>query len=166
VASFLTNFLHGIGGGDHIKDYRHASNLFTHDNFRLAPKTAFLYHCLIKLNRQAVAYSGMSAMLQNEPELSFMVKAVDLPRMSVDIEELNQYNRKTFNMTKVNYSPVSITFHDDNANTIRDFLAIIIIIILVTGQLVMTHNMIYVIVQVFVIHIVIMVCKPQVERGV
>jgi len=123
VASFITNFLHGIGSGEHIKDYRHASNLFTHDNFRLSPKTAFLYHCLIKLNRQAVGYSGMSAMLQHEPELSFMVKAVDLPRMSVDIEELNQYNRKTYNMTKVNYSPITITFHDDSANTIRDFLA-------------------------------------------
>ena len=123
MASFITNFLHGIGSGEHIKDYRHASNLFTHDNFRLSPKTAFLYHCLIKLNRQAVGYSGMSAMLQHEPELSFMVKAVDLPRMSVDIEELNQYNRKTYNMTKVNYSPITITFHDDSANTIRDFLA-------------------------------------------
>ena len=101
MASFITNFLHGIGSGEHIKDYRHASNL----------------------NRQAVGYSGMSAMLQHEPELSFMVKAVDLPRMSVDIEELNQYNRKTYNMTKVNYSPITITFHDDSANTIRDFLA-------------------------------------------
>lgn len=123
MASFLTNFLHGIGSGEHIKDYRHASNLFTHDNFRLAPKTAFLYHCLIKLNKTAVAYSGMSAMLQHEPELSFMVKSVDLPKISVDIEELNQYNRKTFNMTKVNYSPINIIFHDDNSNIIRDFLA-------------------------------------------
>ena len=123
MASFLTNFLHGIGSGEHIKDYRHASNLFTHDNFRLAPKTAFLYHCLIKLNKSAVAYSGMSAMLQHEPELSFMVKSVDLPKMSVDIEELNQYNRKTYNMTKINYSPINIVFHDDNANIIRDFLA-------------------------------------------
>lgn len=65
----------------------------------------------------------MSSMLNAEPELSFMVKAVDLPKISVDVEELNQYNRKTYNMTKVNYGPVNITFHDDNANTIRDFLA-------------------------------------------
>jgi hypothetical protein len=32
---------------------------------------------------------------------------------------MNQYNRKRFVQTKINYDPIKITFHDDNANQIR-----------------------------------------------
>ena len=51
MASFFSNFLHGLAEGDTVKDYRHASNLFSHDNFRLAPKYRHLFHCNIILNK-------------------------------------------------------------------------------------------------------------------
>ena len=117
MASFFNNFLHGLAAGDHVKDYRHASNLFSHDNFRLAPKFRYLYHCVIVLNRSVAQQTF------DQAELGFMVKAVDLPGISIDVETLNQYNRTAYNYGKVHYSPVSITFHDDNHNNVRNFLA-------------------------------------------
>jgi len=114
MASFFSNFLHGLGAGDGAKDYRHASNLFTHDNFRLAPKFSFLYHCVIELGPAAQTYDPI--------ELGLMVKSVDLPRISVQTSTIHAYNRKTINITGVDYQPISIIFHDDNFNTARNFL--------------------------------------------
>jgi len=114
MASFFSNFLHGLGAGDGAKDYRHASNLFTHDNFRLAPKFSFLYHCVIQLGPAAQTYDPI--------ELGLMVKSVDLPRISVQTSTIHAYNRKTINITGVDYQPISIIFHDDNFNTARNFL--------------------------------------------
>jgi hypothetical protein len=48
-----------------------------------------------------------------------MVKNIDLPKFSVQLTEMNQYNRKRFVQNKINYDPIKITFHDDNANQIR-----------------------------------------------
>jgi len=117
MASFLSNFLHGVGHGDSIKDYRHASNLFTHDNFRLAPKFRYLYHCNIKLNR------GIAGALLDQAEISFMVKTIELPSITFEVETNKQYNRKAYNLLGVDYAPISITFHDDNHNNVRNFLA-------------------------------------------
>ena len=117
MASFLSNFLHGVGHGDHIKDYRHASNLFLHDNHRLAPKFRYLYHCNIKLNR------GVAGALLDQAELSFMIKTIELPSITFEVETNKQYNRKAYNYLGVDYAPVTITFHDDNHNNVRNFLA-------------------------------------------
>lgn len=117
MASFFNNFLHGMAPGDHVKDYHHASNLFLHDNFRLAPKPRFLYQCNIILNNSVALPSF------DQLELSFMVKTATLPGVTFEISEHRQYNRKAYNYTGINYSPVTISFHDDNSNNVRNFLA-------------------------------------------
>ena len=53
-------------------------------------------------------------------EASFLVKTVDLPKYSFEVVEHNQYNRKRYHHNKINYSPVNITFHDDNSDVIRN----------------------------------------------
>ena len=117
MASYLNNYLRGVGVGGFIKDYRHASNLYTHNNFRLSPKFKFLYHCVFVLDKTVTAKN------YKESEIGFMVKSVDLPGIQFDIEELKQYNRKSYNYTGVQYAPVQLNFHDDNANNVRNFLA-------------------------------------------
>jgi hypothetical protein len=117
MASYLNNYLRGIGAGGFMKDYRHASNLYSASSYRLAPKFRFLYHCVFVLDN-SVKYQNYQ-----DNEVGFMVKSVDLPGISFDIEEIKQYNRKSYNYTGVAYNPVSIAFHDDNANNVRNFLA-------------------------------------------
>jgi len=117
MASYLNNYLRGIGAGGFMKDYRHASNLYATSNYRLSPKFRFLYHCVFILDRSVKSLNYL------DNEVGFMVKSVDLPGIAFDVEEIKQYNRKSYNYTGVAYNPVSIVFHDDNANTIRNFLA-------------------------------------------
>jgi hypothetical protein len=48
-----------------------------------------------------------------------VVKTIDLPKYTIATETLNQYNRKRVIQTKINYDPVSITFHDDSGDLVR-----------------------------------------------
>jgi len=43
-----------------------------------------------------------------------LVKTVDLPKFDIEVDVKNAYNRKKIVQTGIKYSPVSITFHDDN----------------------------------------------------
>ena len=54
-------------------------------------------------------------------ELGMMAKSVTLPRFSVSTKTLNAYNRKNIAQEKINYDPLSITFHDDSADVVRKF---------------------------------------------
>lgn len=117
MASYLNNYLRGIGAGGFMKDYRHASTLYASANYRLSPKFKFLYHCVFVFNRVAKSLN------YRDSEVGFMVKSTDLPGVSFDVEEIKQYNRKSYNYTGVAYNPVSMVFHDDNANNVRNFLS-------------------------------------------
>ena len=50
-----------------------------------------------------------------------LVKSADLPKFDMNLEEKQQYNKKTYIGTKISYSPVVITFHDDHADTVNAF---------------------------------------------
>ena len=43
-----------------------------------------------------------------------LVKQADLPKFTATVETKNKYNRKKNVQTRLDYSPISITFHDDN----------------------------------------------------
>ena len=52
---FLDNLVSGaLNPKGDMADYRHASRLYTDDNFRLAPKTKFLYHVAFNLNEDVI----------------------------------------------------------------------------------------------------------------
>lgn len=96
-------------------DFFHASNLFTHSAFRLAPKTKFLYHTVFELSTDGLNFAN--AFAQNPQflsEVNMLVKSVDLPKMNMEVITKNQYNRKKNVQTAISYDPVNITFHDDN----------------------------------------------------
>jgi len=96
-----------------LRDYRHASRLYADDHQVRAPKYGFLYYVKFQINQRAVVGT-----LDNH--IGVYVKKIDLPKFIVQTEMLNQYNRKTQVNTKLTYSPITIDFHDDNADITND----------------------------------------------
>jgi len=115
INNFLKGFQDGLPG---MKDYRHASRLYTDDNMRLLPKQKFLFHVVLTLN-DVVTQSKFTP--NNLIELNMLVKACELPRYNMNIEEKTQYNKKMYTATRIAYDPVNITFHDDHADTVNAF---------------------------------------------
>jgi hypothetical protein len=50
-----------------------------------------------------------------------LVKTCQLPKYNLNYEEKLQYNKKTFVATRIQYQPVNISFHDDQADTVNAF---------------------------------------------
>jgi hypothetical protein len=115
INNFLNSFSNGLPG---MKDYRHASRLYLDDNFKLLPKQKFLFHTVFSIDNTI----PFRAFTNNEQlELNMLVKNADLPKFDMNLEEKQQYNKKTYIGTKISYAPVTITFHDDHADTVNAF---------------------------------------------
>ena len=114
---FFDNLLTGTltPKGD-LGDFRHAAYLYNTNNFRLAPKSKFLYHVVFEFTSQALTSSRFFPQLTNRhrEEVNMLVKNVKLPEFEAQTETRNQYNRKKNFQTAIQYSPVDITMHDDN----------------------------------------------------
>jgi hypothetical protein len=117
INNFLKGFSDGLPG---MKDYRHASRLYFDDNFKLAPKHKYLYHVVFDLDETVI---GTSRPFTNNErlELNMLVKAIDLPKYNMNVDEKIQYNKKMYLATRIGYEPVNVTFHDDNADTVNAF---------------------------------------------
>lgn len=123
MSNVFTNFLSNIadGGGD-MRDYQHASRLYVADTYKLLPKAGWLYYVVFNIN-PAVKLRGSAQtefaqwMTRNKSNVGLLVKNIDLPKFNIDTETLNQYNRKIVIQKKINYQPISISFHDDMANS-------------------------------------------------
>jgi hypothetical protein len=112
---FLDNLVNGaLSPKGDMADYAHAARLYTDDNFRLAPKQKFLYHVTLNLNDNVVnkVLPGWAGRHSNE--VNMLVKSVTMPKFDMSVETKNKYNRKKNLYTRIDYSPVTITFHDDN----------------------------------------------------
>ena len=115
INNYLKGFQDGLPG---MKDFRHASRLYIDDNFKLVPKQKFLFHVVLTLNDVVT----QRKFTPNEKiELNMLVKACELPRYNMNIEEKTQYNKKMYAATRIQYDPVNITFHDDHADTVNAF---------------------------------------------
>lgn len=100
-----------------LRDWQHAARLFTDDQFRLAPKHKFLFGVVFKLNKAALLNVDLA--IKYGYEIGMLVKSADLPNYQVQIETLNQYNRKKNIQTTIKYQPITMTFHDDNMGLIN-----------------------------------------------
>jgi hypothetical protein len=100
-----------------LKDWRHAANLFNADQFRLAPKSNFLFHVSFGINPGALQNADL--IQRYGQEINMLVKNIDLPSFSIDTEQLNQYNRKKVVQYKAKYGDIAIKFHDDNMGLIN-----------------------------------------------
>ena len=116
MAGFFNQFLQQMGTGDQIKDYAHASRTFVDGLYRLSPKIGSMYHVFVDVNREVSNIDKNSQI-----EIGMMAKSVQLPKFTIQNKTHNAYNRKNVVQERINYDPVSITFHDDSADKVREF---------------------------------------------
>ena len=100
-----------------LRDQRHASRLFTADQFRLAPKQNFLFHVAFGVNPAALINADLIQRYGNE--INMLVKSVDLPSISLKADTANQYNRKKNIQTTSDFTDLGIKLHDDNMRLIN-----------------------------------------------
>lgn len=115
MSTAFTNFL-SASSNTVLRDYQHADRLFATDSYAKAPKFGFIYFIQINLNPDAISFLDPTFAETDRFDIGLLAKSADLPRFQISTETLNQYNRKSVIQTKINYSPISITFHDDNSN--------------------------------------------------
>ena len=115
INNFLQSFSNGLPG---MKDYRHAARLYLDDNFKLLPKQKFLFHVVFDIDTDVLPQNFRD---NEKLELNMLVRSCDLPKYNMNIEEKQQYNKKTYIGTKISYEPVNLTFHDDHADTVNAF---------------------------------------------
>tara|TARA_R110002074_G_scaffold111007_1_gene238650 strand:- start:230 stop:1513 length:1284 start_codon:yes stop_codon:yes gene_type:complete len=82
------------------------------------PKQKFLFHVVFNTD-ETLFVDGFNA--NERYELNMLVKACDLPKYNMSMEEKTQYNKKMYTATRIAYEPVNITFHDDHADTVNAF---------------------------------------------
>jgi hypothetical protein len=96
-----------------FKSYEHATRLYVDNNYARAPKLGFIYFVVFNIRREAIKdkfWAGIGRF-----DVGLLVNKIDMPKFKITTETENQYNRKTVVQTKLEYQPVSITFHDDNS---------------------------------------------------
>lgn len=117
--AFGEDFLRGFFGSDGLRDYRHASKTFRTNGYGLSPRPKFLFHVSFNLNH-AIPKLNDVIPLDDQKAYSLLVKTVSMPAFDMNVEELNQYNRRRYVQTKMQYQPIDITFHDDTDDLIRN----------------------------------------------
>ena len=115
INNFLQAFQDSLPG---LKDFKHASRLYLDDNFKLAPKNKFLFHVVFNTD-ETLFFDGFSS--AERYQLNMLVKSADLPKYGLNVEEKIQYNKKMYAATRIQYEPVNIVFHDDQADTVNAF---------------------------------------------
>lgn len=131
MANAFTNFLSNFAGGvfgdvGYLKDYKHAARLYQDNYYENSPKAPWSYFIEISLN-PAISNRSIFKSIderwlnRSKNKIGLLAKQADQPRISIPAETLNQYNRKTVIHSKLSYSPVGITFHDDMGNIITNF---------------------------------------------
>ena len=114
------DFLKGFFGGQGLKDYAHASKTFRTNGYEYAPRNKFLFHCYFNINTSMIPSLAAVYNSTEKATIGLMVKTVQLPKFKLETEILNQYNRKRVIQKKINYQPVTTTFHDDGGDLIRN----------------------------------------------
>ncbi|NBR25024.1 MAG: hypothetical protein EBU08_14865 [Micrococcales bacterium] len=114
------DFLTGFFGAQGLKDYAHASKTFRTNGYELAPRNKFLFHVYFNLNTAEIPTLKNIFSSSEQAELGLLIKTIQLPTYSLDTETLNQYNRKRIIQKRINYLPVSMTFHDDGGDLSRN----------------------------------------------
>ena len=114
------DFLTGFAGAQGLKDYAHASKTFRTNGYELAPRNKFLFHVYFNLNTTEIPTLSNIFSASEQAKIGLLVKTIQLPTYTLDTETLNQYNRKRIIQKKINYLPVTMTFHDDGGDLSRN----------------------------------------------
>ena len=122
MSSYTDPYLRNISGLDvHLRDARHAHQLYTQHNFALAPKFKFLYHIVFELYDE-VGNASNNNTAKFKKEIGVLAQTADLPQYRISVENKQQYNRKKNIQTRLDYQDVTLTFFDDNLGLTRGLL--------------------------------------------
>jgi len=118
MANFLNGFLDNVASGalnpkGNLGDFQHAARLYVDDNMRLAPKPKFLFHVSFSINPEASKTIPQLAQ-KHQNEIGMLVKNVQLPAFQIQTDVKHQYNKKKVVQKRIDYSPITVQFHDDN----------------------------------------------------
>lgn len=119
--NFVRDTLKQAATIDNLRDYAHANRLFVGSDFRLVPKHGSLFHVFFDINPNSTIANDIVRQDPNRIELGLMVKSVGLPRYDIATKKINAYNRQNLVQTHINYDDITIKFHDDSANIVRNF---------------------------------------------
>ena len=114
-------FLFNLESETHLRDARHANQIYTQNNFAFSPKSKYMYHVRFDPNDE-VGNSATSNVFRFQKEIGVLVKSADLPSFRASVENKQQYNRKKNVQTRVDYQDCRIAFHDDNTGVTRALL--------------------------------------------
>ena len=111
LTSNINNFLKSFGSNDNnsLRDYDHASRTFRANAYALHPRLSALFFCVFNFAPD-VANKFTN---EDKIELPLMVKSVQLPSYTIDVQDHNQYNKRVYSQHKIEYGDTQITFHDD-----------------------------------------------------
>jgi hypothetical protein len=118
--NFLQGFQQGFIQSPGLKDYQHASDTVRTNGYELSPRNKFLYHVYFNINTGQIPQLAAAYGSDEIASISLMVKSVDLPSYSISVDTMNQYNRKRLVQSKIEYNPISLVFHDDQGDLIRN----------------------------------------------
>lgn len=118
LGDFGNDFSKAFFGTDNLRDYTHGSKVFRSNNYALAPRQKFLFHVAFNLNTGEIPQLA-KVFAGKQSTLSLLVKTAQLPTYQIDVEEMNQYNRKRMIQKKITYQPVQLTLHDDSSDLSR-----------------------------------------------
>lgn len=100
-----------------LRDYQHAAKVFLSEpGYIMAPKVGFLFNVVFNFNPPGESILGGAV----NKSITSLCKTAELPKFNLEFETLNKYNKKEVVPKKLQYEPVTLTFHDDVKNTIRD----------------------------------------------
>lgn len=105
------SILDQLTGRVYLRDYTHAQKNFLPGGMANAGKVKFTFHTWFQINPSA--YQPPTG--QN---YGLLVKTIKLPTFNINVQEMNQYNRKRLIQSKIKYQPIEITFHDDNMSQV------------------------------------------------
>tara|TARA_B110000977_G_C11028611_1_gene474278 strand:+ start:385 stop:1653 length:1269 start_codon:yes stop_codon:yes gene_type:complete len=119
--SVLDPYLVNVDLDVHLRDARHAHQLFTEYGHAFAPKQKFLYHVVFQPHRE-IGNATLQNTIKFQKEIGVLAKSLDLPSFRASIENKQQYNRKKNIQTRVDYQDINIRLHDDNTGATRGML--------------------------------------------
>lgn len=118
MANLLQSLIAGLNSTDNLRDQQHASRIFVDGNFFRHPKYAWLFYVVFDYKE---GFTALSTNQKNGIQMGALCKSAQLPRFTIDSQVLNAYNRKNIVQRSIKYDPVTLRFHDDSADIIREF---------------------------------------------
>lgn len=111
-SSIIDPFL-SAGGGPDVTHTMCSASPYAMDLVKQGVKFKFLFVVEIKFNTEYANLLGI--------EPSFVVKTADRPSVTYEYEDINCYNMRTKVPKKAIFTPISMTFHDDEQNRSMSF---------------------------------------------